>query len=69
MDKITDAELTTLRLLVQSANQQTLVAQKAQAAQQDYADKLKAAYSLSDKDGVNLETGVITRVVPDVQTS
>lgn len=61
MDKITDAELTTLKVLVQNARQQTTLAQQVQMARQDYADKIKAAYSLSDKDGVNLETGVITK--------
>ena len=61
MDKLSEAELTTLKILVQSANQQTLLAQRAQAAQQDYTSKLKVLYLLNDKDTVNLETGAITR--------
>ena len=62
MEKITEAELTTFRILVQNANQLVNQAQRAQAAQNDYSSKLKVLYLLNDKDTVSLETGVITRI-------
>lgn len=61
MDKVTDAELATLSILVQSVRETNTIAQRTQAAYQDYVSKLKAVYSLKDTDTVNMQSGEIIR--------
>ncbi len=61
MAKITEAELATVRILAQNAQEAASAMQTARGAYQDYFSKLKVAYSLSDTDVLDFRSGEITQ--------